>query len=334
MNGVAPSAAVLLAAFLLDQILGDPGYSLHPARLIGRIIGWTERLLRLTGLTGICGGIWLAVIVMGISVGAYWGLRQLLAALHDWVALLFDMFIVYSCIALRDLLSHAQPIAAALERDDLPEARQAVQKIVGRDAAALDAQGVARAAVESVAEGFLDGVFAPLSWFVFGAGCAFLLHGPPLPWAVTAVLAYRAANTLDSMVGYKNERYLYFGRAGARLDDGLNFVPARLAIPFLCLGSVVCGLQSRAGWRTTLRDRRKHPSPNSGHTESFTAGALGIRLGGPARYPHGTVEKPWLGTGTPDATSRDIRAACRLILCAGWISMLTFVIVLLVLGLF
>lgn len=324
-------ALILLTAFVLDALLGDPIYLLHPVRLMGHTIALIEKNLRAWHCSGICGGGLLAITVLGFTAAAYWGLRHCLACLHEWVAFSFDIFMVYSCIALRDLLNHAQPIVAALDRHDLSEARQTVQKVVGRDATVLDVHGVARAAVESMAEGFLDGFFAPLSWYVFGAGLALLSHQPPIPWAVTGILVYRAANTLDSMAGYQNEQYLYFGRTSAKLDDVLNFVPARLAILFLFLGSVLCGLNSRAGWKTALRDRLKHLSPNSAHTESFTAGALAIRLGGPSRYPHGIVEKPWLGTGSPDATSQDIRSAGRLVLCASWISILTSVIVLLIL---
>ena len=274
----------------------------------------------------------LTITALGLVVLSYWGLRHVLGLCHKWIAIAFDVFMVYSCIALHDLLKHAKPIAEALDRNDLPEARKAVQRMVGRDAAVLDAHGVARAAVESVAEGFLDGVFSPLSWYVFGAACAFLAHLSPLPWAVTAMLVYRTTNTLDSMVGHQNERYLHFGRVSARLDDVLNFIPARLSVPVLFMASFVCGLNSRAGWKTALRDRLKHPSPNSAHPESFAAGALGIRLGGPLQYPDGMVEKPWLGDGSPDATSKDILSVRRLVLCAGWISMLVFVVLLLILG--
>lgn len=325
-------ALLLLAAFVLDLLLGDPRYLLHPVRIIGHTISLMEKVLRSLRCSGILGGGLLAAAVLAIVVLSYWGLRHLLGLLHTRVAIVFDLFMVYSCIALRDLLKHAKPIAEALEKDDSPEARKAVQKIVGRDAAVLDAPGVARAAVESVSEGFLDGVFAPLCWYVFGAGCAFLAHLSPLPWAVTAVLVYRAANTLDSMVGFQNKRYLYFGRVSAKLDDVLNFIPARLALPVLFMASVVCGLNSRGGWKTALRDRLNHQSPNSAHTESFAAGALGIRLGGPLQYPDGKVEKPWMGDGSSDATGKDILSVCRLVLCAGWISMLVSVAVLLILG--
>lgn len=313
------------------MIVGDPHYGFHPVRLIGRAISLVERALRSLECSGIFGGALLALVVLALTVFSYLGLRHLFTHLHNWVAIVFDVFIVYSCIALRDLLKHARPISDALDKNDLAQAREAVQRIVGRDAAVLDAHGVARAAVESVAEGFLDGVFAPLCWYVFGAICAFLASGPPLPWAVAAMLVYRTANTLDSMVGYQNERYLFLGRASAKLDDILNFLPARLAVPVLFTASGMCGLNSRGGWKTALRDRLKHQSPNSAHTESFAAGALGIRLGGPVQYPDGMVDKPWLGDGSPDATGRDILSVCRLVLCAGWISMLMFIAFLLIL---
>lgn len=326
------TAMVLLLAFGLDLLFGDPPYALHPVRLIGRIIAGVERVFRAWRCAGLAGGGLFMLTVLGLTVLAYWGLRHVLGLGRNWLAVALDVFMVYSCIALRDLLKHATPIAAALDRNNLPEARRAVQKIVGRDTAGLDAHGVARAAVESVAESFVDGVLAPILWYVGGAAVAGLARLDPLPWAVTAILVYRATNTLDSMVGHQDERYLYFGRASARLDDLLNFIPARLAMPVLFAASAVCGLNSRAGWKTAWRDRLKHPSPNSAHTESFAAGALGLRLGGPLQYSDSLVEKPWLGDGTPEAVARDIRAVCRLILCAGGIAVVMCVIVLAIIG--
>ncbi|OGV68611.1 MAG: cobalamin biosynthesis protein CobD [Lentisphaerae bacterium RIFOXYA12_FULL_48_11] len=323
---------VLIVAFVIDWLMGDPLYLLHPVRIIGHTISLMEKFLRSLRCSGVLGGGLLAITVLTIIVFSYWGLRHVLGLCHPWLAVAFDIFMVYSCVALRDLLKHAKTVAEALEKDNLPEARKAVQRMVGRDAAVLDVHGVARAAVESVAEGLLDGVFSPLNWYVIGAGCALLVHVSPVPWAVTAMLVYRATNTLDSMVGYQNERYLYFGRVSAKLDDMLNFVPARLSVPVLFVASIVCGLNSRAGWKTALRDRLKHPSPNSAHPESFAAGALCIRIGGPLQYHDGMDDKPWLGDGSQDATGKDILSVCRLVMFAGWISMFASVVFLLILG--
>lgn len=324
------SLSVLLAAFALDLIAGDPVYPLHPVRLIGRMIGAIEKALRALKLDALVGGAILAAAVISLTLGVYWGLHDILARLNGWVALVLDGFIVYSCIACGDLLKHSRPIATALDRGDLPAARDAVQKIVGRDARVLDTHGVARAAVESLSESFMDGFFAPVFWFVVGALGAFAFGSTSVAWGVAAILAYKAINTLDSMVGYRNECYLLFGRISARLDDALNFIPARLAIAVLWAAALICRRDARTGWRIALRDRLKHASPNSAHTESFVAGALGLRLGGPLQYPDGLLEKPWLGDGSPDATGNDIRAACRLVLWAAWVSIGFFTVVLLV----
>lgn len=323
------SLGVLLAAFALDLVAGDPVYPLHPTRLIGRSIGAIEKALRALKLDRLLGGVILAVITISLTLGVYWGLHAVLAQLNAWAALIFDGFVVYSCIACGDLLKHGRPIASALERDDLPAARTAVQRIVGRDANALDAHGVARAAVESIAESFLDGFLAPVFWYVVGALAAVAFGGSSASWGVAGILTYKAANTLDSMVGYRDERYMLFGRFSARLDDALNFIPARLAIVILWPAALLCRLDARAGWRIALRDRLKHESPNSAHTESFAAGALGLRLGGPLLYSDGLLEKHWLGDGSPDATAKDIRAASRLVLYAACISVIIFAVALL-----
>jgi adenosylcobinamide-phosphate synthase len=248
---------------------------------------------------------------------AYLLLRSLCFRAHPYAAVACDLWVVYSCLALQDMVHHARPVATALEAGDLPAARTAVQRIVGRDAAVLDAPGVARAAVESVAESFVDGFFAPVCWFVTGALVAHVAGVDPLRSAILTMLVYRTVNTLDSMVGYRDERYLLFGRCSARLDDVLNFIPARLSLLILSLAASSCRLDSRSGWRVARRDRLKHESPNSAHTESFAAGALGLKLGGPLRYDDGLLEKPWLGDGTPLAQPGDIRTVCRFMQWAG-----------------
>ena len=323
---------VLVAAYGVDSLLGDPSYPLHPVRLVGRTVSLLERGLRAVQLSGILGGALLAATVLLLALGVYAELHRLCGVLHPAAALTFDAFIVYSCLALRDMVRHALPVAAALEADNLPSARAAVQHIVGRNAAVLDAPGVARAAVESVAESFVDGFFAPVCWFVAGAALAGAAGTNAVPWAVGTTLGYRVVNTLDSMVGYRDDRYLLFGRVSARLDDVLNFLPARLSLPPLFLAAFVCRLDARAGWRIALRDRLKHESPNSAHAESFAAGALGLRLGGPLQYSDGLVDKPWLGDGTPDAGPGQIRAVCQLVQWTGALSVAASVLLVLALG--
>ena len=314
------ASIVLIAAFALDMLLGDPVYRLHPVRLIGGLIRSIECGLRRLRADGVWGGAVLLALPLLVVVALQQGLRFSLACVSPVIAMVFDAYVLYSCIALRDMLRHASPIAAALLRGDTAAARQHLQKIVGRDVAALDAAAVARATVESVAESFVDGFLAPLFWYGVGCLVAAMAGATPLPFGVGAALAYRCVNTLDSMVGYRNERYLHLGRISARADDVLNLFPARLSLGALWLGAVALRLDAAAGWRIALRDRLKHASPNSAHAESFVAGALGIRLGGPTVYAHGTVGKPWLGDSPDAATPAHIRSCGQLVLATGGVA--------------
>ena len=323
---------VLATAYGADSLLGDNAYPLHPVRLIGRTIALLERGLRALGLSGLAGGALLAAATVAAVLGVYTQLRWLCGVWHPAAAFALDAFVVYSCLALKDMARHALPVAAALEAGDLPAARAAVQGIVGRDAAVLDAAGVARAAVESVAESFVDGFYAPVCWFTAGAVLAGVVGAQTVPWAVGAALVYRVVNTLDSMVGYRDARYLFFGRVSARTDDALNFVPARLSLPLLAAAAAVCRLDFRAGWRVALRDRLKHESPNSAHAESFAAGALGLRLGGPTQYADGPVDKPWIGDGSAAARPVHIRDVCRLVRWGGALSVAACVVLLIAAG--
>lgn len=320
------SAIVLAVAFLADRVLGDPRYALHPVRLIGGLIARLESCVRRLGWDSMFGGgVLLVVSVITVAV-SYGAVRIALAAAHAVAPVVLDAFVFYSCIALRDMQRHAVPIAIALKEGDTDRARDLVRDIVGRDVATLDAPGIARAVVESVSESFLDGFLAPLFWFVVGAAVSRLLPLSPLPVATGAALVYRVVNTLDSMVGYRSERYLRLGWASAHADDVLNFIPARMAVPAMVPAAVMCRLNAAAGWRIALRDRLKHASPNSAHPESFAAGALGVRLGGPTAYAHGVVDKPWIGEGTDEVTDSHIVQAARLTACAGWVSALLAVI--------
>jgi adenosylcobinamide-phosphate synthase len=280
---------VALAALVLDAGVGWPSwlYRLvgHPVGGAARVIGWceawgnrgSERGRRVRGMAT-------ALVVTGAAAGlaalAETGARAVLgwagAALVAWPGL-----------AQRSLDDHVRPVAAALEASDLPAARGAVGMIVGRDTAALDGAGVARAAVESLAESFCDGVAAPLFWL--------LVAGVPGLWA------YKAANTADSLIGHREERWRAFGWASARLDDVLNLVPARIG------GAVICLVGG--GWRVMWRDARNHASPNAGWTEAAMAGALGVRLAGPVSYDGVVADKPWIGEGRADLDAADVRRA-------------------------
>jgi len=222
--------------------------------------------------------------------------------LHPWLGEAVAVFFIYSSIAARDLVRHSSAVHAALAGGDLAKARQRVGLIVGRDTAELDEQGVTRAAVESVAESMVDGVTAPLFFAV--------LAGP------MGAMLYRAVNTMDSLFGYKNERYRRFGTAAARLDDLANFLPARLSALLIPVAAFFLGLDARRSLIVLKRDRKNHASPNSGHSEAAMAGALGVRLGGPAVYSGRAVAKPFLGDALRPLEPQDILRSNRLMLLA------------------
>lgn len=318
-------ACILVISFCADLILGDPCYRLHPVRLIGVLIGQVERVLRRIGLSGIGGGAVLMATVVFCTLAVFWALYITLHWLYPPLATVLSIYILYSCIALRDMLKHTTPIKLVLWQADLPAARSCLARIVGRDVTNLDQFAIVRAVVECVSESFVDGFFAPLFWFVVAGVAAMFAGLPILPIAIMAALAYRCVNTLDSMVGYRNQQYMLFGRISARADDILNFVPARLSLLPLLLSSFLLRMSPLSGLRVALRDRLKHASPNSAHTESFVAGALGLKLGGPTVYPHGTAEKPWLGNGTANALPQHIDDVCRLVLVSGMVALVLFV---------
>ena len=293
-----------LCGFVLDLILGDPAWltPVHPVVLMGRAISALEKRLRAvfprTPQGEYRAGLLLALLM---SVGTLIVCRLTLRALDALSpALSFAMEVIWcwQALAIKDLRAEAMRVQAALENEGLDSARKAVSRIVGRDTAGLSAEGVARAAVETVAENFSDGVIAPLFWMMLGSA--------PL------ALCYKAVNTMDSMLGYKNARYLHFGRAPAKLDDAANFLPARLAALLLIAAARLMGEDAASALRIWRRDRRKHASPNSAQCEAAMAGALGLRLCGPASYFGVLHEKPWIGDECREIVPDDIRRACRL----------------------
>jgi adenosylcobinamide-phosphate synthase len=319
------AATILISALVLDLILGDPPFPFHPVRLIGSTITGLERLFLKLGWSGLTGGALLASTTITIFLGLYLAVRSFLARLHPFLASVLDLYLAYSFLALKDLLKHATPVEQSLARSDLTQARTALQKIVGRDTSNLDTEGVVRGAVESVAENFVDGVLSPMFWYTFVAVVSHLFGCPaPAAAGIVGMLGFKVISTLDSMVGYRSNHYLLFGRPAARLDDLANILPARISLIILYIGAVFSGESAREGWKIALRDRRKHPSPNAGHPESFVAGALGIKLGGPSVYQEGVVDKPWLGNGDVELGPEHIRRSCRLVYRSSWVSVFIF----------
>ncbi len=311
LSGAPPPAdlfAVLIVALAIDAAIGDPVWAYrvvpHPVVLIGRLITVGEQRLnvaRAGTAARVAGGALLVVAVTAIAGAVGWALASVLDELFlGWIA---EAVLASTLIAFRGLHDHVQSVADAL-RFGLAEGRSAVGHIVGRDPASLDQAGVARAAVESVAENFSDGVVAPVFWFV-AAG---------LP----GLCAYKAINTLDSTIGHRSERYRDFGRVAARLDDAVNWLPARLAGAIIVVAAgLMAGASGRGAWRIMRRDAGKHRSTNAGWQEAPFAGALGFALAGPRRYGEQLVDDHWMGDGRAELDGDDIRAALRLYRTAG-----------------
>lgn len=290
--------ALLLGCFA-DWLFGDPLWLYHPVRMMGHMISWIEgRLRRYMGRHLLAAGV-LLVVVMCL----FWLLLPagILYFASSWPKLLFllESFFCYQLLAAKSLKTESMKVAQALMEGRVEEARTAVSMIVGRDTKRLDAAGIARAAVETVAENASDGVTAP---FLFMA-----LLGP------AGGFFYKAVNTMDSMVGYKNEHYLLFGRAAAKLDDVLNFIPARVTGLLMAFSAwLLPGCDGRNAFRIFFRDRKKHASPNSAHGEAACAGALGIRLAGDAWYFGELHKKPYIGDALRPIKPEDIKTACLL----------------------
>jgi cobalamin biosynthesis protein cobD len=298
---ISPSL-IAMAAFFLDTVLGDPQTRWHPVAVLGRLIAFLEKLLyplRGSDAQKFAMGSLLTLLVLCISYAFAEGLllaaRQLPVA---WGADVVSVILLYFCISPRMLAKAGQDIYALLVKGDITAAREHVGYIVGRDTAELDEADAARAAIETVAENTVDGVIAPLFFFALG--------GAPL-----AVL-YRAANTMDSMLGYKNERYLYFGRMAARVDDVLNFVPARITGILFVMAAFLLGYDGRNALNILVRDAAGHPSPNGGHAEAPVAGALHIRLGGINYYFGERHFRAYMGDAHMDITAKHILGAIRL----------------------
>lgn len=278
----------IILALLLDALLGDPNWFPHPVRLIGRIAAAAERYSRRLVSSEKTAGVLTVLLVLTVSGFAGWGCIVLVRSLHPLAGDLARVLILYFCFAARDLVRHSMQVTDALQKDDLVLARKRVGMIVGRDTTEMERGAVIRACVESVAENTVDGVTAPLFWAVIG--------GP------VGALLYKAVSTMDSMFGYTNREYLLFGWAAARLDDLLNWLPARITGMAMIAASFLLDMRWKETWRIFVRDRLNHASPNSGHAEAAAAGALGIRLGGESIYFGVPVVKPVLGDDcTPPA---------------------------------
>lgn len=319
----------LIAGCILDWLMGDPYWLFHPVRFMGNMISALEARLRrlfpehllLAGgvLAGFMCLFWTLIPVLGF-LGIYRGLLSFGIQRH-WIYIclfVLESFFCGQLLAARSLQTESMKVCSALKEGDIEKARKAVSMIVGRDTAVLDRDGIARAAVETVAENTSDGVIAP---FLFMA-----LFGP------AGGFFYKAVNTMDSMVGYKNETYLLFGRAAAKLDDAVNWLPARLSGMLLTAAAwLLPGMDGKNAWRIFKRDRFNHASPNSAQGEAACAGALHLRLAGDAWYFGTLYKKPYIGDDDRPIRPDDIKGVCSLMFGAQGLLMAGLVILLLLL---
>ena len=292
----------VLGGFLLDALFGDPAWLPHPVVFMGRCISRLEKFLRRalppTPQGELAGGCVVAVVLpLGTFLVTSLACRAA-ARVHPLLGLGLQMFWCAQALAAKGLAQESRRVYRALARNDLNAARCAVARIVGRDTENLTAEGVTKAAVETVAENAGDGVIAPLLYMLLG--------GAPL------ALTYKAINTMDSMLGYKNSKYLYFGRCAAKLDDAANWLPSRLAAALWVVAAAITGNDAKGAWRIWRRDRRNHASPNSAQTESACAGALGVQLAGPAYYFGEYYDKPTIGDARRAVEPEDILRANRM----------------------
>jgi len=312
--------AAIIAGFILDLIFGDPHWLPHPICLIGNLIGWLDKKLRSclapnkTAL--LCGGACMVLIVVGVSFTIPLVILNLAGGISPWLAFAVETIMCYQIFATKCLRDESMKVYDALAKDDLADARVKLSWIVGRDTKNLDAEEVIKGAVETVAENTADGIIAPMLYmFIGGAPLAFL---------------YKGINTMDSMVGYKNDTYLYFGRCAAKLDDLANLIPARITGLTMIMAAYLVNLDAKKAWEIFWRDRYNHLSPNSAMTESVTAGALNIQLGGDHFYFGKLVHKDTIGDNIRPVCAEDIVKTNKLLYMTAVLCLLLFTLVYLI----
>ena len=304
------SLVALVMGYILDLIFGDPYWMPHPVRFIGNLISLLEKVIRRfiskTKRGEYIGGIILTAIVVSISMVIPLIIILIAKTINKYLALIVESFMCYQILATKSLKVESMKVYDELAKNDLPSARKAVSMIVGRDTKDLTFSGVAKAAVETVAENTSDGIIAPMIFIAIG--------GAPMGFF------YKAINTMDSMVGYKNEKYINFGRFAAKLDDVVNYLPARISAYQMILSSFFLRYDYKNAFKIYKRDRYNHASPNSAQTESVCAGALDVQLAGNAYYFGKLYEKPTIGDDIREINYDDIKKANRLLYCTSIIS--------------
>ncbi|HEX3021464.1 MAG TPA: adenosylcobinamide-phosphate synthase CbiB [Lachnospiraceae bacterium] len=311
------SLYALLIGFVLDLLFGDPHWLYHPIRFIGSFISKMERILRrvfpATSKGELIGGLTLVIIIVSSSTAVPILILHYAYQFNSYFGLGIESVMCYQLLATKSLRVESMKVYHKLKEKDIEGARYAVSMIVGRETKSLDEIGITKAAVETVAENTSDGIIAPLIFMMIG--------GAPLGFF------YKAVNTMDSMIGYKSDRFLYFGRTAARFDDVLNYIPARFSAYMMILSASVLRMNPRNAYRIYKRDRYKHASPNSAQTESVCAGALGVELAGDAYYFGELHRKEYIGDKLRDVTIEDIRLANRLLYTCASLSVVILAVV-------
>lgn len=304
----------LLIGFVLDLLIGDPQGMWHPIRLIGNLISSSEKVIRKimpkTEKGEFIGGILLFIVVAGLSTLVPFLLVFGASKIHWGVQLALESIMCYFLLATKSLKDESMKVHKALKTGDIEKSRYAVSMIVGRDTKNLTEQGVTKAAVETVAENTSDGILAPMLFMAIG--------GPVLGFF------YKSVNTMDSMVGYIEEPYTHFGTFPAKMDDVLNYIPARISAFLMIFASIFVGMDTKNAWKMYFRDRYNHASPNSAHTEAVMAGALDVQLAGDAYYFGVLHKKKTIGDDIRPIEIDDIKRANKLLYASAIVSILVF----------
>lgn len=304
----------VILGFIIDLLIGDPFGKYHPICAIGNLISYLRKIIRELlpkNKTGeITGGILLTLLVVFLSMGIPFLILYIGYQVNYYLGFMIETIMCYQILATKSLREESMKVFYAFQTGDLEKARYAVSMIVGRDTSALTKEGIVKATVETVAENTTDGVIAPLLYLMLG--------GPVFGFF------YKAVNTLDSMVGYKNEEYIYFGRMSAKLDDVLNFIPARISALFMVAAAFLCRFDGKNAWRIFVRDRYNHASPNSAQTEAACAGALNVMIAGNAYYFGKLYEKKTIGDSNREVEPEDIKKVNKLMYTTAYLGLIIF----------
>jgi adenosylcobinamide-phosphate synthase len=312
---------ILPAAFFLDLLFGDPPSWPHPVRWMGKAIEVFEPYFRKISRNLVLSGALFTAFLVAVSGLLCYLVLHAAQLISPWLRTGIEIVLIYFCISARSLEDAAMEIYNCLRRSQVDDARKKVALIVGRDVNGYEQEGISRAVVETVAENLVDGVISPLFFAALGEVFFPALGGvffPAIGGASLAV-AYKMVNTLDSMIGYKNEKYMQFGKVSARLDDILNFLPARLSVPIISLATQLLSGAGARSWRTAICEGANHSSPNAGYPEAAFAGALAVKLNGPNYYNGKLVNKPYIGVHFGKTSPVDIKKACHIMMLSSLI---------------